>query len=86
MSKLVNGLMSYKYSQSSFYFSFSHQLIHSYTHLLKIFELVAEGKWGYKWIKWIIKVELSDNENYRGFWESRGYSNTADINKEPREE
>ncbi|MCK4572304.1 molybdopterin-dependent oxidoreductase [candidate division WOR-3 bacterium] len=50
------------------------------------FELVAEGKWGYKWIKWIIKVELSDNENYRGFWESRGYSNTADINKEPREE
>ncbi len=50
------------------------------------FELVAEGKWGYKWIKWIIKVELSNNENYRGFWESRGYSNTADINKEPREE
>lgn len=50
------------------------------------FELVAGGKWGYKWIKWIIKVELSDNENYRGFWESRGYSNTADINKEPREE
>ena len=50
------------------------------------FELVAEGKWGYKWIKWIIKVELSDNKNYRGFWESRGYSNTADINKEPREE
>ncbi len=50
------------------------------------FELVAEGKWGYKWIKWITKIELSDNEKYRGFWESRGYSNTADVNKDPREE
>lgn len=50
------------------------------------FELVAKGKWGYKWIKWIKKIELSDNENYRGFWESRGYSNTADVNKDPREE
>lgn len=50
------------------------------------FELVAEGKWGYKWIKWITKIELSDNEKYRGFWESRGYSNNADVNKDPREE
>ena len=50
------------------------------------FELVAEGKWGYKWIKWITKIELSDNENYHGFWESRGYSNTADVNKDFREE
>jgi len=50
------------------------------------FELVAEGKWGYKWIKWITKIELSDNENYRGFWESRGYSNTADLDKDFREE
>ena len=46
------------------------------------FQLVAESKWGYKWIKWITKIELSDDVNYRGFWESRGYSNTADLEKE----
>lgn len=45
------------------------------------FELVAEGKWGYKWIKWITKIELSDNEEYRGYWESRGYSNDGDLDK-----
>lgn len=41
------------------------------------FQLVAESKWGYKWIKWITKIEVSDNINYRGYWESRGYSNDA---------
>jgi len=45
------------------------------------FILVAEDKWGYKWIKWITKIEISDNEDFRGFWESRGYSNNADLNK-----
>jgi DMSO/TMAO reductase YedYZ molybdopterin-dependent catalytic subunit len=39
------------------------------------FQLVAESKYGYKWIKWITGIELSDNENYRGYWESRGYPN-----------
>ena len=43
------------------------------------FQLVAESKWGYKWIKWITKIELSDNEDYRGYWESRGYPNDADL-------
>jgi DMSO/TMAO reductase YedYZ molybdopterin-dependent catalytic subunit len=43
------------------------------------FELVAESKYGYKWIKWITQIELSDNENYLGYWESRGYSNDADV-------
>ncbi len=45
------------------------------------FTLVAESKWGYKWIKWVTKIELSDDTNYRGYWESRGYSNTADLDK-----
>jgi DMSO/TMAO reductase YedYZ molybdopterin-dependent catalytic subunit len=45
------------------------------------FELVAESKWGYKWIKWITAIELSDNEDYRGFWESRGYSNDGNLNE-----
>jgi DMSO/TMAO reductase YedYZ molybdopterin-dependent catalytic subunit len=42
------------------------------------FQLVAESKWGYKWIKWITEIELSDDIDYLGFWESRGYSNEAD--------
>ena len=45
------------------------------------FQLVAESKWGYKWIKWITKIELSDDVDYRGYWEKRGYSNTGDIDK-----
>ena len=45
------------------------------------FQLVAESKWGYKWIKWITEIELSDDADYRGFWEQRGYSNTANLNE-----
>ena len=44
-------------------------------------QLVAESKWGYKWIRWITEIELSDDVNYRGYWESRGYSNDADLDK-----
>lgn len=44
------------------------------------FQLVAESKWGYKWIKWITEIELSDNEFYEGYWERKGYSNIADLN------
>ena len=45
------------------------------------FQLVAESKWGYKWIKWITKIELSDNEDYKGYWESRGYSNSGNLDE-----
>ena len=45
------------------------------------FELVAEDRWGYKWIKWVTGIRLSDDPTYRGYWESRGYSNTGDLNK-----
>lgn len=45
------------------------------------FQLVAEDKWGYKWIKWIETIELSDNARYRGYWEQRGFSNTGDLSK-----
>ncbi len=43
------------------------------------FQLVAESKYGYKWIKWITEIELSDNEDYLGYWERRGYPNDADL-------
>jgi DMSO/TMAO reductase YedYZ molybdopterin-dependent catalytic subunit len=42
------------------------------------FHLVAEEKWGYKWIKWITQIELSDDPNFRGYWESRGYNKNGD--------
>jgi DMSO/TMAO reductase YedYZ molybdopterin-dependent catalytic subunit len=45
------------------------------------FQLVAESKWGYKWIKWVTEIELSDNLNYKGYWESRGYSNNGNLNE-----
>ncbi|MDD1684928.1 MAG: molybdopterin-dependent oxidoreductase [Methanoregula sp.] len=45
------------------------------------FALVAEDRWGYKWIKWIEKIELTDDPAYRGYWEQRGYSNDGDLNR-----
>lgn len=45
------------------------------------FQLVAETKWGYKWIKWIIEIELSDDLDYKGFWESRGYSSSGNLDE-----
>jgi DMSO/TMAO reductase YedYZ molybdopterin-dependent catalytic subunit len=45
------------------------------------FQLVAESKWGYKWIKWVTEIELSDNPFYKGYWESRGYSNSGNLNE-----
>ena len=44
------------------------------------FQLVAEDKLGYKWIKWITRTELSDDANYKGYWEQRGFGNEADVN------
>jgi DMSO/TMAO reductase YedYZ molybdopterin-dependent catalytic subunit len=44
------------------------------------FQLVAEGKWGYKWAKWITRIELSDSLP-SGYWESRGYSRDGDLNR-----
>ena len=43
------------------------------------FQVVAESKWGYKWVKWVTKIELSDDTNYKGYWEERGYNNDGDV-------
>lgn len=42
------------------------------------FQVVAKSKYGYKWAKWVTRIELSDDADFRGFWESNGYSNKAD--------
>jgi DMSO/TMAO reductase YedYZ molybdopterin-dependent catalytic subunit len=44
--------------------------------------LVVPGKWGYKWISQVASIELVDYD-FKGFWESRGYSDTADIEDVP---
>ncbi|XHH10062.1 MAG: molybdopterin-dependent oxidoreductase [Candidatus Bathyarchaeia archaeon] len=43
------------------------------------FQLVAESKLGYKWIKWVTSIEVSNDASYLGTWESRGYSNNATV-------
>ena len=45
------------------------------------FQLVAEDKWGYKWVKWIEQLEVSSDASYRGYWEQRGYSNDGSLGK-----
>lgn len=45
-------------------------------------QLVAVNKFGYKWAKWITSMEVVDNE-VAGYWESRGYSNDADVGSFP---
>jgi len=43
------------------------------------FQVVAESKFGYKWVKWVTRIEFSDKP-YEGYWEQRGYDNEATIN------
>lgn len=43
------------------------------------FVLVAQDKWGYKWIKWVTKIEASNDADYRGYWESGGYANDGSL-------
>ena len=47
----------------------------AYTHDVR---LVVPGRWGYKWISMITRIEVLDY-NYLGFWESQGYSDVATI-------
>jgi len=42
------------------------------------FQLVAEDRWGYKWIKWVTRIEVSDDPSYRGYWEKRGFSQSGE--------
>ena len=45
------------------------------------FIVVAEDKLGYKWARWVNSITLSDDANYKGFWEQAGYSNEAEVSK-----
>ncbi len=48
------------------------------------FIFVAEDKWGYKWARWVNRIELSSDESYQGFWESNGYSNEGNLSEPSR--
>jgi len=43
------------------------------------FQVVAEDNWGYKWAKWVTEIEVSNDSNFKGYWESRGYDNDATL-------
>jgi DMSO/TMAO reductase YedYZ molybdopterin-dependent catalytic subunit len=43
------------------------------------FQVAAELKYGYKWAKWITRIEFSVDTKFRGYWEGYGYNNNADI-------
>jgi len=45
--------------------------------------LVAQNQYGYKWIKWVTKIDVSNDSSYFGYWESRGYPNNATVNGNP---
>jgi DMSO/TMAO reductase YedYZ molybdopterin-dependent catalytic subunit len=48
------------------------------------FIFVAEDKWGYKWARWVSRIELSDDAGYQGYWERNGYSNEGNLNEPSR--
>jgi len=46
------------------------------------FQVVAEDKWGYKWAKWVTGIEVSNDADFRGYWEQRGYDNDASLSSD----
>lgn len=42
------------------------------------YKVVVPCKYGYKWVGWIDEIEVVDYD-YKGFYESRGFSDEADI-------
>lgn len=43
------------------------------------FIVVAEDKLGYKWARWVNEIEISDDEDYEGYWEQKGFENAAEV-------
>ena len=41
--------------------------------------LVAQNQYGYKWVEWLTEINVSNDSNYLGYWESRGYPNNATV-------
>jgi len=43
------------------------------------FMLISQSQYGYKWIKWLTGISVSNDIDYKGYWESRGFPNNATI-------
>jgi DMSO/TMAO reductase YedYZ molybdopterin-dependent catalytic subunit len=43
------------------------------------FMVIAQNQYGYKWIKWVDVVNVSNDSSFLGYWESQGYPNNATI-------
>ncbi|HUR69386.1 MAG TPA: molybdopterin-dependent oxidoreductase [Candidatus Thermoplasmatota archaeon] len=41
--------------------------------------MMTPRKWGFKACKWLTEIEVSSNENYRGYWERAGYHPDGDY-------
>jgi DMSO/TMAO reductase YedYZ molybdopterin-dependent catalytic subunit len=41
--------------------------------------LVAQNQYGYKWVEWLTEINVSDDLDYLGYWESRGYPSDATV-------
>lgn len=48
------------------------------------FIFVAEEKWGYKWARWINRIELSGDSDFQGYWESAGYAVEGNLDEASR--
>lgn len=46
--------------------------------------VVAPDKWGYKWVKWVAEMEIT-NRGYEGTYESAGYSLNGNLDEPKRE-
>jgi DMSO/TMAO reductase YedYZ molybdopterin-dependent catalytic subunit len=49
---------------------------------LSSLRLVVPGRWGYKWVNLVAEIQVV-NYNYLGFWESKGYSDSAIVGQDP---
>jgi DMSO/TMAO reductase YedYZ molybdopterin-dependent catalytic subunit len=47
------------------------------------FQVAAMSKYGYKWAKWVTRIEVSDNTSFRGYWENFGYNNNGNDKGPP---
>jgi DMSO/TMAO reductase YedYZ molybdopterin-dependent catalytic subunit len=45
--------------------------------------LIAFGKYGYKWAKWVTKLSVM-SESQLGYWEKLGYSDQANVSLDRR--
>ena len=50
--------------------------------LAETFRLVVPWRWGYKWISQVTRIVLV-NYDFKGMWESAGYSDSADVQQSP---